>query len=102
MKSEIRNLSGGPMPRQQQPARGSHAYAILADCFVRQVRLRIASLTIAVLRVTMVTNKAETSGELPMSTAPTVVSLNQIGQIAVTIYDLDRAVKFYHGVLGMK
>jgi hypothetical protein len=39
----------------------------------------------------MVTNKAEYSGELPMSTAPTVVSLNQIGQIAVTVYDLDRA-----------
>ena len=37
-----------------------------------------------------------------MSSAPTVVSLNQIGQIAVTVYDLDRAVKFYHGTLGMK
>jgi hypothetical protein len=27
-----------------------------------------------------------------MSSAPTVVSFNQIGQIAVTVYDLDRAV----------
>jgi methylmalonyl-CoA/ethylmalonyl-CoA epimerase len=59
-------------------------------------------LTIAAQRVTMVTNKAEISREPPMSSAPTVVSLNQIGQIAVTVYDLDRAVRFYHGTLGMK
>jgi len=37
-----------------------------------------------------------------MSTEVSVVELNQIGQIAITVQDLDRAVKFYHGTLGMK
>jgi methylmalonyl-CoA/ethylmalonyl-CoA epimerase len=30
------------------------------------------------------------------------VSLSQIGQIAVTVHDLDRAVAFYQSTLGMK
>jgi len=31
-----------------------------------------------------------------------MVSLNQIGQIAITVKDLPRAVAFYRDVLGMR
>lgn len=37
-----------------------------------------------------------------MNTAPPAVALSQIGQIAVTVHDLDRAVAFYEQTLGMK
>ena len=37
-----------------------------------------------------------------MSTAPSPVNLTQIGQIAITVRDLDRAVAFYRDTLGMK
>jgi catechol 2,3-dioxygenase-like lactoylglutathione lyase family enzyme len=33
---------------------------------------------------------------------PPLVSLSRIGQIAVTVHDLDRAVAFYRDVLGMR
>lgn len=37
-----------------------------------------------------------------MITDPSPFSLNEIGQIGVTIADLDRAVAFYRDVLGLK
>jgi len=37
-----------------------------------------------------------------MSTAAPAVALKQIGQVAVTVRDLDRAVAFYEQTLGMK
>jgi methylmalonyl-CoA/ethylmalonyl-CoA epimerase len=37
-----------------------------------------------------------------MSNEPTSVSLSQIGQIAVNVRELDRAVAFYQQTLGMK
>jgi|SRR5690348_16085055 predicted enzyme related to lactoylglutathione lyase len=37
-----------------------------------------------------------------MSQTATSFSLSQIGQIAVTVQDMDRAVKFYRDTLGMR
>ena len=37
-----------------------------------------------------------------MNPQPPAVALSQIGQIAVTVRDLDRAVAFYQSTLGMK
>jgi len=37
-----------------------------------------------------------------MNDQTTPVQLSQIGQIAVNVHDLDRAVEFYHQTLGMK
>lgn len=37
-----------------------------------------------------------------MSAPTSAVSLSQIGQIAITVHDLDRAVAFYQQTLGMK
>jgi len=37
-----------------------------------------------------------------MSEQPQTVALSQIGQIAITVHELDRAVAFYQTTLGMK
>ena len=37
-----------------------------------------------------------------MNEPPPAVTLSQIGQIAITVHDLDRAVTFYQTMLGMK
>jgi methylmalonyl-CoA/ethylmalonyl-CoA epimerase len=37
-----------------------------------------------------------------MSNHPSEATLNEIGQVAITISDLDRAVAFYRDVLGLK
>jgi methylmalonyl-CoA/ethylmalonyl-CoA epimerase len=37
-----------------------------------------------------------------MKADPSEVALNEIGQIALTITDLDRAVAFYRDILGLK
>ena len=37
-----------------------------------------------------------------MTTNAAEVSLSQIGQIALTVADVERAVAFYHGALGIK
>ncbi|MBI3861342.1 MAG: VOC family protein [Planctomycetia bacterium] len=37
-----------------------------------------------------------------MNASQSAVSLSQIGQIAITVHDVDRAVEFYQETLGMK